>query len=686
MKKMTVLVKQVLMSTLTAGMFAMSFTACSDNDELLPESNVADNSKETAAKIGNSVQPIGLIYNDFITPNDVQIMNADTTQIAISKALADKKGITSFLGRPMGIKQSLEEIPYLRRAIKEELVGDRYILTVVPAGVAEVLAGQQVELNTGIYINPDAAKTRGGEGNKYVDDQNRIHPVAVRILSMPGEEGQMTRSGGAAISNTLTAEQILNGEEFYFPRTRGTLDDIKNFFIRFIASGGHATADAKKRLVNMNGTLTPKKVSIKVGPEDKDTLTIDSRIPYNVTLDYTLKFDTQVSVKSFWDDPAAYAMVAFNPFGIFTVDTKSFETRLDGSVKLSPEVAIGIGAKAEIPKEQQNYKIASLGNYLFDFQVGPVPIPVVLQPALYLHVDASIEGRIYTGIKYEYESEFFTELTYHKGKGWGCDADYKTKKDDLSLIPPRGTIKGKAGVGVMLGCDVMVASVAGPSFSVGPMVTAGLDVKLAPWDETPFTFDANVKMGIHGRAGAKLKLWTLEIADWQTDVVFGPEKTLWECHLDNNDIGDVTGYSKLIDMVKQLKEEAEAEAAAQKARKAEMEAALQAAKEAAEKRIAKEAAEKKAAEEALLKAASEKNWNAFVAQMKNDSEVQDLLKQFKPRDFSQVGFNPNPVNTPEQLFNYALNKTFSRYDYITTDIFSEMKSNVIYIIKSEIAK
>ena len=214
----------------------------------------------------------------------------------------------------------------------------------------------------------------------------------------------------------------------------------------------------------------------------------------------------------------------------------------------------------------------------------------------------------------------------------------------------------------------MVAAVAGPSFSVGPMVTAGLDVKIAPWEENPFTFDANVKMGIHGRAGAKLKLWTMEIADWQTDVVFGPEKTLWECHFENKDIDNSFGSNKLLEMVKKMMQETEAEAAAHKAKAAE------------------EAAAKKAAEEARRKAASEKNWNAFVAQMKNDSEVQNLLKQFKPRGFMQVGFNPNPVNTPEKLFSYALNKIFSQHDYITPDIFPKMRSQVIYIIKSEIEK
>ena len=43
MKKISVLVKQVLMSTLTAGMFAVSFTACSDDSDLMSENNAADN-------------------------------------------------------------------------------------------------------------------------------------------------------------------------------------------------------------------------------------------------------------------------------------------------------------------------------------------------------------------------------------------------------------------------------------------------------------------------------------------------------------------------------------------------------------------------------------------------------------------------------------------------------------------
>ena len=315
-------------------------------------------------------------------------------------------------------------------------------------------------------------------------------------------------------------------------------------------------------------------------------------------------------------------------------------------------MTIGIGAKAEIPKDKQNVKIASLGNYLFDFQVGPVPIPVVLQPALYLHIDASIEGRVYTGIKYEYESKFFTELNYNKGKGWGYDADYQTVKDNLSFIAPRGTIKAKAGMGVMLGCDVTVAAVAGPTFSVGPMVTAGMDVKIAPWEEKPFTFDANVKLGLHGRAGAKLKLWTLDIADWQTDVVFGPEKTLWECHFEGEDIMSKYGYPSLLNMVKKMRQDAEAE---------------------------REAYNAKLAAEAVEKAESDKNWNNFVEMMKGDGMVMRRLS-------SLTNGRTNSVFA-KKLLESALKKTYTvamqEYGKITPDHFSNMRMTLLGLLSTQ---
>ena len=651
MKKMSVLVKQVLMSTLTVGIIAMSITACSDKDELLPESATAEGMEAAASQNDNPIQAYGFVYTDFITPNDIQILNADTTEIAISKALADKKGITNFVNHPMGIKQSFEDIPYLRRAIKQELVGDQYILTVVRAGVAEVLAGQNVELNTGIYVNPNAGATRAGSADKYIDSQNRIHPVAVHLQRLPGEEGAVTRSGASAGYGVLTAEQILNGEEF-IPQTRG-FKEIKDFLIRFIGSGGHATIDDMGKIAKITGTLTPKDLKIKVGPDKNDTLVIHSRVPYDISLGYTLKLDAQFKVKK--DVKSIFGMFV-NPFSVFSVDTKLFESRLDGAIKVTPEVSIGIGAKAEVPKEQQNFKIASLGNYVFDFQVGPVPVPVVLQPALYLHFDASIEGRIYTGIEYKYESTFYAGMKYQKGDGWDGYADYTTQKNDFDFLPPRGTVKGKAGAGIMLGVDVMVGGVAGPSFSVGPMVTANMDMKIAPWDKVPFSFKSNIKFGLHGRAGAKLKLFTLELADWQTDIVFGPEKTLWSFECQGDFFSNDGGSNKFIEEVNKIKKETEAEVA--------------------------------------KNAENQKNWNTFVEMMKKDLSVQSALcttnasplNNRNPFALTTVGMGASLTSGTQKLES-ALNKTYSeamhKYGEISPSHFSDMKNILLNCIKNQ---
>ena len=100
MKKYSVMVKQVLMSTLTAVMIAVPFTSCSDEMEVEAQAPAAPQTQQADVQANQFPAPLGLKYDEFVTSNDVEILNADTTEIAISKALVDKKGITSFVGTP----------------------------------------------------------------------------------------------------------------------------------------------------------------------------------------------------------------------------------------------------------------------------------------------------------------------------------------------------------------------------------------------------------------------------------------------------------------------------------------------------------------------------------------------------------------------------------------------------------
>ena len=119
-------------------------TACSD--ELNNEAAVNKNDKVPAGADTRLLEAYGLMYTDFVTENDVEILNADTTEIGVSKALADKLGITSFVGHPMGIWQAIDELPYARKATEEKLLGDRYIIKVEKATVAELIGDRSAQL------------------------------------------------------------------------------------------------------------------------------------------------------------------------------------------------------------------------------------------------------------------------------------------------------------------------------------------------------------------------------------------------------------------------------------------------------------------------------------------------------------------------------------------------------------
>ena len=550
------LVNKMFMNILTAGVFCFgfAFTACSD-DDLLSE-NLVDNSQEITAADGEGIKrPVGLVYKDFITPNDVQILNADTTQIAVSKALADKLGIKNFVSHPMGIWQSLDECAYLRRATSQKLVGDKYILTVVRSGLGEVLMGQEVELSTSIFVNPNAGTTRGADGStdKYTDSDNVLHPAAVSINSMVDGNGQVTRSADGRGFGTLTAEQIMAGETFGDASTRGFFSDVYNAIknaVTFIdnvrKNGLTINGDNHGKVANLNGTITPPDIHAPFGKGKGDTLNIKSKVPYNISLDYHLKLNSKVKIKSVGQMVDEWTL---NP-----IDFKCnyFEGRLDGDFSIAPQMTIGVGGKAELPEDMQDHKICDLQEIRFTFMAGVVPVAIIVQPHIDLHVNVGVGGKIYTGVKYEYASEFSVGLKYQNG--WKPITKYESTKNEFSFIKPTGSFSAEAEAGVTLGCDVMIDGLVGPTLSVGPMFKAGLEGKIAPFDKVPFTFEAGVTAGIYGKAGAKLKLWKIDLLKWETDFNFGPEWEIWSYKYPNGN--NKGGSSKLLQLVEEMRQQA----------------------------------------------------------------------------------------------------------------------------------
>ena len=485
------LVKTMFMSILTAGIFGFVFTSCND-DELIDNSS-ASLEAEGASSSGEILSPIALNYYDYINSNDVEILNADTTKISVSKALADKLGITSFVDHPTGIYQDRDLRPFHRRAVKEQLVGDRYILEVVPSGLGEFLIGKQVALSTQFYINESVAQTRGsGVDNtaRYTDAEGCIHPTGVHIIHRSEVPESLTR-GDAGLddysSEYYSAEELLAGGG---ASTRG------------ITSGDYFKIDKKGTIMNMQGEFKADK---KLG-DGGDTINIHVKAPYEVKLGY----------KFFLDVDREYCVVPV---------LNKFDAGVDGKFMIKPEVLIGYDKKLKFADEK--IKLYTFDAYRFTFHICGVPFWVDVCPNIYMKFGANVSGAFYGGFRYHYERTFQAGVSYDNG--WTGSGDTKLIANKLTFITPRTKFEAEASCGLFLGADLVVDGVVGPSISVGPKISANAKLEIAPFDaKQPITFNASLKAGVYAEMAAKLKLWKFDITEWRSKPInLVPEKEFW---------------------------------------------------------------------------------------------------------------------------------------------------------------
>ena len=495
-----------------AATFAVSFTACTD--DLMTENNQPGNN--TRAQ-GELAEPYGLTYQDFNTPTDVVILNADTTEISVSKDLADKLGISTFVNHPLGIWHQINQLPYARKATAEKLVGDRYILTVEPATLAELIGEKEVQLNTGLYVNNDIQEgvvTRAGGVDmpayaaKYVDGNQVIHPAVIHLTDPlgygkgyhdPDEQPTMTRGASDdGCYDYIVPEQM--------PVTR--------------ASAHHRIMSLKQEI------KTHKKFAM--GEGNSDSLDFDLKVPIDFELNYFITLNGGVDWKLCIPVPSV----------------KKFEAGLDGKFAFSPELTVGFNKEFKIPDDKLKYNILDFEGYSFTFWVGCVPVVIKCQPNLYAKIDGKVTGQAVMGIKYEYENNFKVGVGYKKGDGWGVINEFNEVKNEVSFIRPQVRVHAEAGIGVYLGMDVMIYGVAGPTVAVGPRLGAEADLKVSPfesnWNEKT-DFSANINLSVNAVAGAKLKVLGYELGEYKTTFRLAGPWLLWKYPSDGTEhkVGDL---------------------------------------------------------------------------------------------------------------------------------------------------
>ena len=503
MKTKSNMVNKMFMNILTAGTFAFAmtfgFTSCSD--ELENTASTPEDKASAQAGDYSKYEPYGLTYQNFVSENDVQILNADTTEIAVSKKLADKLGITSFVNHPLGIWQGIDQLPYARKAKEERLEGDMFILTVVPATVAELVGDKMALLNTSIYVNDDAqsVKTRAASNGmpefaaKYVDNDNIIHPAVIHLTDPYGYDNDIHMEGDPM--DAAQTRAAASGHYQYM-----TAEDLAGGKTRFSV---HPNVLSLKNKFNFYHRL-------EAGKGSGDTITISGNIPINFDLNYFLTLDSELKWK--WCIPYP--------------SLKKFESGFDGKLEFSPEAYIGFSKRVDLlGKDNKKKRLCTFGTYSFTFMVGVVPVNIQISPNLYLKFNAMVEGGVRLGFKYEYKNEFKVGVKYENDK-WDGIMNFKEVKNDFDFEKPQAYFNANASIGLYFGLDVMLYGMAGPEMGVGPSLDAKASLTIkdnrTDWQDTDWTkdveFKGSVGLTIKAYVGAKVSFLGYELGNWSTDI------------------------------------------------------------------------------------------------------------------------------------------------------------------------
>ena len=469
-----------------------TFTSCKDD--------VIEDNKKTNAVLTRGAgdgqgykKAYGLCFQNFVTPSDVRILNADTTEISVSKALAEKLGIQTFTGHAMGIWDDISHLPYARKATSEKLVGDRYILTVVPATFAELVGNTKVSLTTSAYFNPNVqdGQTRAGiempsYAAKYMDENDIIHPAALLLNDEYGyDKDYFTDEDKPKAGTRSTGEfQYITGEDM----ARGT------------------RASLNKNILSFHKKLE-KEIKVPCGKSGGDNAKITLKAPIDFELNYFFNIDADVSLGKL-------------------VNVKSCETGLDGSFGISPEIAFDMKKNWELDRDKFTVKLAKFQGGSYCFLVGPVPVYIKVNPSIYAGIDGKVTANFQASAKYEYETTFKGGVKYTNYDGWGLIKEMNEKKNKFTFNEPKAEVHAEAGVSFFLGCEVLFYGCAGPAVGIGPRLGATADLKAKP--STGLDFKAKVDMSLNAEAGAKLSLLGFDLAEYHKRFCFGGPWVIWE--------------------------------------------------------------------------------------------------------------------------------------------------------------
>lgn len=217
------------------------FTACSDDGEALPGGGEPDAASEDT---------IGIVfsYDKFLTPEDVEIMSADTTVISVSRDFVESQEIAVEAGKAVCIWRTMDTEPFIRIITGVTDNGSKLILTTEPGDMGDMWNNLDIKMDTELYVDNAAQAPRrrsratnaveGVNYNRYMDADSVLHPAVIII-----EDTTTSRSSGQNM--VYTAEELmadnasfkflnihLNNFYVYIPLGDNSKFFIKDFFFK----------------------------------------------------------------------------------------------------------------------------------------------------------------------------------------------------------------------------------------------------------------------------------------------------------------------------------------------------------------------------------------------------------------------------------------------------------------------
>ena len=422
--------------------------------------------------------PIVMTYEDFITPDDVTILNSDTTKIAVSSSYAAKLGVTDFSNRAVTIWRTIGTIPFIRIITSAKVEKDRVVLTTERGEFCDMFENLDVSLETDLFINrdyvPSVARRSGTTLNvndissKYTDENGVLHPAVIIFdENSPAVRGIQTKTGET--KNYFTAEELLE-DNFDFD----IIDVHSDFELDF---------------------AYPKEKDEDEDDDDDDDSAARLHIQGKIGLLAKL---------------SAYANINISWFKL-----KKFETGLRGEASIAAKASIGV--EKEIKKEWEK-ELLSLGEVYSVFWVGIIPVPYSVETSIKAKAEASAKASIAVYASYQYKAEFEKGCRYTSDNGWENTSKKGGSNSKFTFDAIKGSAEVEAELGAFYEVAVKFGGSAGPTFALGPKLSAEASAEASALGNNNAAFkvsgSASVDIGISGELGTKITILGYKLAKW----------------------------------------------------------------------------------------------------------------------------------------------------------------------------